>query len=207
MRAEFRLSPRAAHAAEEQARRADVDDAVGAAAGFDAGVGEIFEREEEREVFRERARDAEIGDDGFAEDEGILVVLELAADRTHARREGEFSRRAPRGAERGAAARDLGDLFAGEAGATEARRTVASLKSAAALSESAAAACHVAESSIPCVRVRSRLRRWRPRPPAASVPTMGNVPGPRAIVTLPTASWRSFQKAVAARVSLGRREK
>ncbi|MFM9080054.1 MAG: TonB-dependent receptor, partial [Opitutaceae bacterium] len=79
-------------------------------------------------------------------------------------------------------------------------RTVASLKSIAASRVNFGDGRHAAVSSRPSTRMRSRLRRWSPRPPAGRAPTIGNVPGPRAIVTLATASRRSLVKPTAEKV-------
>jgi hypothetical protein len=91
-------SPATANSAEEKARRPDIYDAICAPAGFDAGIAEIFEREKEFEMAGERAADAQISDDDFAELQAVFVVLELAADPANPWREGNPTRSTPRGA-------------------------------------------------------------------------------------------------------------
>src|SRR5688572_2311280 len=105
----MRGSPRAADAGEEEARGADIDDAVGGAAGFEAGVAEVFAVEPEIEagVFAEAVADTEVGDHGGAEDELVFVVFELAVEPADARGNDEAGGGAPGGAEGGGVARDL----------------------------------------------------------------------------------------------------
>jgi len=74
---------------------ARVYDAVGAAASFDARVAEIFEVQEKLEAATERVAGAEVGDDDFAEAEGVFVILELRADPADARGEGKSAKRPP----------------------------------------------------------------------------------------------------------------
>src|SRR5258707_9006065 len=101
--------PRAAESAEDQARGADVDHAVGGAAGFHAGIAQVFRAEEKLEVWRKRAAEREVRDHGFAEDQSVLIVLKLAAEPPDPRREGHAARRAPGRAEGSAQPRHLRD--------------------------------------------------------------------------------------------------
>src|SRR5204862_4969962 len=79
--------PRAAQTPDCQPRGADVYDAIGAAAGFDPGVAEVFAGEKQAEVLGQRIIRSEIGDNHRPECELVFVVLELPVDVPDARGE------------------------------------------------------------------------------------------------------------------------
>src|SRR4051812_35937192 len=63
------------YSAEDQAWSADVDHAIGASAGFDTRVAEVFRVQKKFGRLPEGAAQAQVDDRGLSEDQRVFIVL------------------------------------------------------------------------------------------------------------------------------------